>query len=198
MTTYLEEVISFFLWVGGTYAVGAAVALYVYFKTGAVTYESGRSKDMQSSVAAEKIWYMRLRKLSFTPGTTAYAIGWGAGYLFFGYAVWRVWIADAARESPMGIGVLSLALIHWAALGFGAWLTFGRESLVLGMIGQLLNLATSAAVTGLIWKLHADGAAAFIGAGTSAAVYTFVHLIAVIVHLGLLVKRLQSKHSTSI
>lgn len=200
MTTYLEEVISFFLWVGGTYAVGAAVGLYVYFKTGAVIYESGRSSELRNNPkpAAAKVWYMTLRKARFTPGTTAYVIGWAIGYLCFGYAVWRTWIVDVARESTLGIGVASVALIHWASLAGAAWLTYGSENLVLGTVGQLLNLGTSAAVTGLVIRLHVNGTAALIGAGTAAALYTLLLLIALAVHVSLLVKNHCGRRTTTL
>ena len=188
MTTYLEEVLTFFLWVGGTYAVGAAVAIYVYFKTGAVTYESGRSAALRRDPRAAHFWYMSLHKASFTPGTVAYGLAWALGYLCFGYSVWRVWIAPVARESDYGIGIAAVAIVHWASLGGAAWLVFGTENLVLGTLGHFLNLATSATITGLIWKLHAAGTAALIGAGVAASLYTFVHMLALAVHISLLVK----------
>lgn len=186
--TYLEDVVSFFLWVGGTYAVGAAMAIYTYFKTGAVVYDMGRKQEWSDRPNAPDSWYARQKKNVFTPGTFGYAIGWGVGYLCFGYAAWRVYISAVARESTLGTGVVAVALVHWAALGVSVYLTFGLESLVLGSVGQILNLASSATVTGLIWKLHADKTAALIGAGISASVYTFIHLLAIIVHLGLLVR----------
>lgn len=185
--TYLEEVIGFFLWVGGTYAVGAAVAVYLYFKTGAQPYPMGRVKEWTEHPSAPNIWYMHLRRTSFTPGTVGYAIAWSLGYLCFGYAVWRVYIVAAARESTLGTGVVAVALVHWASLAASAWLTFGTESLVIGAAGQLLNLATSTTVCALVWKLQADGTAALIGAGIAASVYAFLHLIAVVVHISLLV-----------
>jgi tryptophan-rich sensory protein len=186
--TFLQEVIGFFLWVGGTYAVGAAVAIYIYFKAGALTYRMGRASKESAHPSAPDIWYLKLKKNNFTPGTFGYGIGWGIGYLCFGYAVWRVYIAGAARESALGTGVVSVAIVHWAALVGSAYLTFGTESLIIGAVGQLLSLATSATVTALIWKLHVDGVAALIGAGISASIYTFIVLLALIVHMGLLVR----------
>ena len=183
--TVFEETIAFFLWVGGTYAVGAAVAIYVYYKTGAIFYTSGRAKRERQESAA---WYALLRKNVFTPGTVAYGIAWAVGYLLFGYSLWRIWIGPAAHDSVIGGATISVALVHWAALGLNAWMTFGCENLVLGTVGQLLNLGTSGTITALIWKMQVDGTAALIGPGVASAVYAFEHLLAFIVQVALLIK----------
>ena len=96
MTTYLEEILTFFLWIGGTYAVGAAVAIYAYFKSGAVLYESTCGGDV--------------------PGQQQCGAGLGIGVLWFiGQAVLFIpmaWathrLADAARyraDWVVGVGV---------------------------------------------------------------------------------------------
>lgn len=181
----LQDVVSFFLWVAGTYAVGAASQLYVYFKTGAVFYKSGQRKAM--SKLPDAVWYMKLARDRITPGTVAVTLAWAAGYLFFGYGVWRVWIADAARESNLGIALAAVALVHWASVPLSVWLTFGCESLVLGMLGQILNLGSATVVMALAWQLQENGVAPLIGAGVALSVYAAIHLAACVVHVALLV-----------
>lgn len=188
----IEQVVAFFLWIGGTYAVGAAVGLYTYYKTGAVFYESGRSKAWRSSAQADTVWYMRLRKTAFTPGTVSYVICWALGYLLFGYVAWRVWLTPTVRDSVFGIVIMLFALLHWLALAANAWVMFGVESLAAAFLAELFNLAVVATMTGLSWKIFADGTVAFIGPSVSISIYAFLRLLSTVVVLSLLVRNRRS------
>ena len=176
-----EEIITFFLWLMPTLGIGAAVAMYTYFKTGMTTYRMGRDRKKESG---SDNWYGGLRKPFFTPGTVGYCLVWTAGYVLFAYAMWRFWLVPVdVREGTFGKVILAMGIVHWFLLPITAYCFLGLESTAAGAIAQLLNLGCVATILGLLWKIHADGSAALLGPGISMSIYGFFHLVSFFLHL---------------